>query len=177
MAQPTILVDAKYLRLVNQNGWEFVQRKGIGGIVGIVAVTDDQKLLLVEQFRPPVGASVIEIPAGLAGDVAGHENEPLDVAASRELLEETGYQAAQMTYLAAGASSAGLTNEIITLYRASGLTKVGPAAGDGGEQITLHEIPLTQVQTWLSDQLRAGRLIDLKVYAALHFAFAAPIAP
>jgi len=85
-----ILCDAKYLRLVRANGWEFVQRKNVSGIVGIIAVTSDRKLILVEQYRPPVGKNVIEIPAGLAGDSPTTRNEDLALAAMRELEEETG---------------------------------------------------------------------------------------
>src|SRR5688500_14489571 len=122
-AHPQVVAAGKYIELVRQGGWEFARRKGISGIVGIIAVTDDRKLLLVEQFRPPVGAQVIELPAGLAGDAVGHEKEDLADAARRELLEETGYEARRMERVAAGAASAGMTDEIITLFRATGLTR------------------------------------------------------
>ena len=97
-----ILCDAKYLRLLRSDGWEFVQRKNFSGIVGIIALTNDGKLILVEQYRPPVGENVIEIPAGLAGDSATSRNEDLWFAASRELEEEIGYRAKRMTLLASG---------------------------------------------------------------------------
>jgi ADP-ribose pyrophosphatase len=170
MPDTTTLYDGKYIRLVKQDKWEFVQRKNLSGIVGIVAVTDDRKLVLVEQYRPPVGKNVVELPAGLAGDVAGSEQEDLADAARRELLEETGYEAAEMTYLAAGAASAGIVNEVITLYRATGLKKTGAGEGDGGEQITTHEVPLADVERWLAAQVAAGKLVDLKVYSGLYFA-------
>jgi ADP-ribose pyrophosphatase len=165
----TTLYDGKYVRLVKQGPWEFARRKGVSGIVGIVAVTDDRRLVLVEQFRPPVGRLVIELPAGLAGDVAGQETEELADAARRELLEETGYEAAGMTYLAAGAASAGLSDEVITLFRATGLRKTGEGTGDGSEQITLHKVPLAHVARWLDAKAKAGCLIDLKVYSGLYF--------
>src|SRR5436190_21784999 len=88
-----VLYEGKFRRYVRRGGWEYVARRNVTGIVGIIAVTDDGKLVLVEQFRPPVGKNVIEIPAGLAGDVAGSEHEALAEAARRELLEETGYEA------------------------------------------------------------------------------------
>jgi ADP-ribose pyrophosphatase len=168
------MADGKYIRLVREGGWEFVKRKGISGIVAIVAVTDDQKLLLVEQYRPPVGRRVVELPAGLAGDVAGSENEALAAAAARELLEETGYAAGAMTLLGAGTASAGLSDEIITLFKATALTKAGPGDGDGSEQITLHEVPLAQAPQWLAAKVTQGCLIDLKVYGGLYFANARP---
>lgn len=167
---PTVLYDGKHVRMVRQGHWEFAQRKNLSGIVGIVAVTSDRKLILVEQFRPPVGKRVVELPAGLAGDVAGSENEDLSDAARRELLEETGYEAETMTRLAAGAASAGMVDEIITLYRATGLRKTGAGEGDGHEQIETHEVPLDQVERWLAEQEKQGKLVDLKVYAGLYFA-------
>ena len=114
---PVVLADSKYIQLVKKGKWEYVRRKGISGIVAIVAVTDDARLLLVEQYRPPVGGRVVELPAGLAGDVAGSESEPLSAAAARELLEETGYEAKEMTFLCAGVPSAGLSDEMITLFQ------------------------------------------------------------
>jgi ADP-ribose pyrophosphatase len=75
-----VLLDGKFLRYVRRGNWEFVQRKKVTGIVGIVAITAARKLLLVEQYRVPLKRNVIEIPAGLAGDVAGHETEPLENA-------------------------------------------------------------------------------------------------
>jgi len=165
-----ILCDAKYLRLVRANGWEFIQRKNVSGIVGIIAVTSDRKLILVEQYRPPVGKNVIEIPAGLAGDSPTTRNEDLALAAMRELEEETGYRASRMIELVTGTASAGLCDEIITLFRAEGLQKLSAGGGDDNEHITVHEIPLEQVENWLRDQIRNNRLVDLKVYSALYFA-------
>ena len=166
---PTTLAEGKRVRLVRRGEWEYVTRKSVSGIVGIVAVTDDGKLLLVEQFRPPVGKSVIELPAGLAGDEAGHEQEDLAAAARRELLEETGYEAAAMEWVAEGVPSAGITDEIITMFRATGLKKTGKGEGDGSEQITLHEVAVDEVPQWLERKCREGLLVDLKVYSGLCF--------
>ena len=167
---PITIAEGKRVNLVRRGEWEYITRKKVSGIVGIVAVTDDRKLVLVEQFRPPVGKSVIELPAGLAGDEAGHEQEDLAAAARRELLEETGYEAGEMTFLAEGPPSAGITDEIITLFRATGLKKTGKGEGDGTERITLHEVAVDRVPAWLEEQRKAGRLVDLKVYSGLYFA-------
>ena len=164
------LCAGKYLRFVKRGKWEFCTRPNIAGIIGILAVTDEGKLILVEQFRAPVKAKVIEIPAGLAGDTAEFAGEDLSVAAARELEEETGYRAAKMERLTEGASSAGLCDEVITLYRATGLTKVGPGGGDEHEDITVHEVALKEVTAFLEGRRKAGAVIDLKVYAALFFA-------
>jgi ADP-ribose pyrophosphatase len=165
-----VVADGKYIQLVRQGGWEYARRKGISGIVCVVAVTDDGKLVLVEQYRAPVRARVIELPAGLAGDAEGHEREDLADAARRELLEETGYEARTMDRVAAGAASAGMTDEIITLFRATGLKKTGEGSGDETEDITVHEVPLADVVRWLAEQERGGKLVDLKVYCGLYFA-------
>jgi ADP-ribose pyrophosphatase len=165
-----ILYDGKHIRLASIGRWEFAERKKVTGIVGIIAVTDDGKLLLIEQYRAPVGKIVIEIPAGLAGDIEGQETEELATAARRELLEETGYEADEMIYLADGAASAGMVDEVITLFRATGVRKTGAGEGDGGEQITTHAVPLGEVMAWLDAQKRAGKMVDLKVYGALYFA-------
>jgi ADP-ribose pyrophosphatase len=165
-----ILCDSKYLRLVRSDGWEFVQRKNVSGIVGIIAVTDERKLILVEQFRRPVGKNVIEIPAGLAGDTPAARDEELAIAAARELEEETGYRAKRIVQLATGTASAGLCDEIITLFRAEDLEKIHDGGGDESEEITVHEIPLDEVERWLREQLGHDKLVDLKVYSALHFA-------
>ena len=170
MVKPSdrVVYRGKHVQMVARGGWEFAHRPEVTGIVGIVAVTDARELVLIEQHRPPLDAVVIEIPAGLAGDVAG--GETLAVAARRELLEETGYSARRMRPLARGASSAGITDELITLFLATGLRKTGPGEGDGGERIATHLVPLDDVEAWIKRRQKRGKQVDLKVYAALHFA-------
>lgn len=165
-----VVYRGKHLQMCSRRQWEYAHRPRISGIVGIVAVTDADELILIRQFRPPLDADVIEIPAGLAGDIAGSENEALADAARRELEEETGYRARKMKPLSYGASSAGICDEIIHLFLASGLEKVSDGHGDGSEQITTHLVPLEKVQGWLKRQQKAGAQVDLKVFAALHFA-------
>lgn len=165
-----ILYQGHFLRLVRQGTWEYAERFGISGIVALVAVTDAQEIVLVEQYRVPAGLRVIELPAGLAGDVPGQEQEPLEAAASRELEEETGYRARQLRRLSAGPSSAGSSNSIITLFLATELSRVGDGGGDAHEDITVHVVKLDQVEAWLGTQERAGKAIDPKIFAGLWFA-------
>ena len=167
--RPTVVAEGKFLRFMQRGKWEYVSRKNATGVITIIAVTRDHKLLLVEQFRPPVDARVIELPAGLAGDGV-HRHETLEAAARRELLEETGYEAGTMAYIGGGTVSPGLTDELITLFLATQLNKTGPALGDGGEDITVHEVPVAGLIPWLESQAQLGKLVDLKVYTAMHFA-------
>jgi len=164
---PQIVWQGRHLHMARDGRWEFATRPVKRPAVGIVAVTDQGALLLVEQHRPPVGGTVVELPAGLAGDLPGAEQEPLVEAARRELQEETGYEAQRWTELGMGYSSPGLTDESIMLFLAEGLRKTGPGGGDGDESIVVHEVPLPQLDGWLAD--RAAR-IDFKVYAGVYLA-------
>ena len=168
----SVLCEGRYLRFVRRGTWEYVERRNISGIVGLVPVTDEGQLVLVEQYRPPVARNVIELPAGLVGDRPEEPEETLLAAARRELLEETGYEAGRIEPLTEGAASAGSADEILTLLLATNLRKVGPGGGDAHEQITVHLVPLDQAAAWLDAKRQAGLVIDLKVYAGLYFASA-----
>jgi len=169
-AAPQTLAEGRHLRLVRRDGWEWVERRRTSGIVAILACTPEDRLLLVEQFRPPVGGRVLEIPAGLAGDIAGHEDEELATAAARELVEETGYEAQHLELLAAGPISAGLCTEIVSFFLGQGLRKVGAGGGDASESIDVHEVPRRQVPDYLRQRQATGVLVDPKVYAGLYLA-------
>ena len=169
-AKPKILWKGKFLRIMRLGRWEYAERvNAIAGVV-IVAVTKQGNLLLTEQERVPVGKRVIELPAGLAGDTKGNETEELPLAAKRELLEETGYEAGELKWLTAGPPSPGLSSEMITFFRAENLRRVSAGGGEGSEKIIVHEVPLRTCAKWLEEQSSAGLLIDPKVYAGLFFA-------
>jgi ADP-ribose pyrophosphatase len=164
-----ILACGKHLQLVCEGKWEYAERRDSTGVVAIVAVTDDGKLLLTEQYREAVRARVVDLAAGLAGD-EGDETEPLETAARRELREECGYEADRFVHLADVPTSAGLTSETVALFRAVGLRRVGGGGGDGSEDITVHKVSLATIDRWLSRRQKAGSVIDVKVYAGLYFA-------
>ncbi len=161
----TTLHAARFLELVRDERWEFVRRRNATAVVGIVATTPADEVLLVEQHRLPVDATVIELPAGLVGDEDADED--LLVAATRELVEETGWEPTSCRILVRGPSSAGLTSEIVTLVRAIGLRRVGSGGGVAGENITVHAIPRRDLAAWLGERARNGALIDHKVHAGL----------
>ena len=162
-----ILWKGRFLQMVRRGRWEFAQRVGSSGVVGIIAVTADRRLILVEQNRLPVGGCVIELPAGLAGDVSGSEQETMELAARRELLEETGYSGGTWSQSWDGPSSAGLTDEMLQLFLARDVRKTGKGGGDASESIIVHEIPLVDLSEFLKRRRADGTLVDLKVYLAM----------
>lgn len=169
-ASKRVLAEGRWLRLVEEGGWEYSERKNASGIVAIVAVTPQRELVLVEQHRVPTGGRVVEIPAGLAGDTAAREAEALEEAALRELEEETGYRAASMRRLMAGPNAAGSSNSVITLFMAEGLVKVGEGGGDEHEDIQVHVVPLDGCHEWLESQVALGKSLDPKIFVAMYFA-------
>ncbi|HEV8239354.1 MAG TPA: NUDIX hydrolase [Thermoanaerobaculia bacterium] len=166
--EPEVLAEGRFLRLVRRRGWEYAERRHVTGIVILVAVTPDDELLLVEQHREAVGSTVIELPAGLAGDEPGHESESLEQAATRELLEETGWEAQSWERLSAGPPTSGVSNEVVTLMRARDLRHHNGKAAEEG--ITVHTVPLAKLSSWLREREGAGTLVDPKVWAGLWFA-------
>jgi ADP-ribose pyrophosphatase len=172
------LGTGRFLRLVALDKWEYVERVNAGGVAAVAAVTEDGRLLLVEQHRLPVGGPVIELPAGLCGDDAGASEEPIAEAACRELLEETGYEVPggpeRLEQLFTVPSSAGLTSEVVTIFGARGVQKVAEGGGVDGENIVVHALPVGEVAGWLLARSRAGVLVDPKVFIGLDFALRRP---
>ncbi len=164
----TTLYEGKYKRLVRQGSWEFTERVNCSGIVVVLAMTQDKKVLLIEQYRIPVGKNVIEFPAGLVNDSSDHKNETLEDAAKRELLEETGYEAKTLRFCIQGPASQASSADILTIFKAAGLRKVSDAIGDGTESITVHEVSLHQADRWLQQKEKEGCLVDPKVYAGFY---------
>lgn len=167
--QHKILYEGKFLKLLYYKGWEFVKRNDCTGIVVITAMTDEKKVIFVEQYRVPLAKNVIELPAGLVGDRKASRKESMACAAKRELLEETGYKAGRMKFIMEGPVSSGMSSQQIAFYQASKLTKVSEGGGDETEDITVHQVPLKNAQRWLKQMERRGKLVDPKVFAGLFF--------
>lgn len=168
-----ILVETKFLRCIDRDGWFFVERPNAHAVVTVVPVTSNGTIILVEQFRPPVGRMVIELPAGLVGDDPERAGEELETAARRELLEETGYDARRLVPIASCATSPGVVNEIANFFLATELVKLAAGGGVEGEEIRVHEVQLDGAAAWLAQRAAEGVLISAKVYAGLFFAQAA----
>ncbi len=161
-----ILYEGKHLFLKQKGSWEYVERRFRAGGVLVVAITPEDRLLLVEEYRPPVGGRVISLPAGLVGDDG--KEEDASSAAVRELREETGFEAPALEYLGQGPSSPGLASETVSFYLARDARRAGPPTGD--EEILLHEVPLSQVRGWAREQAASGAQIHPLLWAGLYLA-------
>lgn len=145
--------------------WEYVRRARDISAAVILAITDDQQLILVEQYRPPLGRPCIELPAGLVGDLT--QGETAISSARRELIEETGHDAAHFEDLGEYASSPGAMGETFHLFRATGLTKVGDGGGVDGENIIVHLIPISAVPEFVAAARQRGCAIDTRILIAM----------
>jgi ADP-ribose pyrophosphatase len=145
--------------------WEALERVGVSGIVVMVAVTPSGNVVLERQFRPPMGRDVIELPAGLVDP-----GESMEVAAKRELIEETGWSAGKIEFLAEGPISTGASTETLRAYLCTELVHVGKNGGDDNEIIEVTEIPIQKVQDYLRAAQMNGALVDLKVFGLVELA-------
>lgn len=165
-----VLHAGRYLRLVRQGRWEFVERViAPQGAVQIIAVTAEHQLLLVEQHRPPVGGRVIELPAGLIDGDGGPDETP-EATAIRELEEETGYRCARVRQVHRGPTSPGSSNEFNTFFVAEELERVSAGGGLDSEDITVHRVSLAEAPAWLAARQAEGLWVDPRVFMGLYWA-------
>ncbi|MDY0981939.1 MULTISPECIES: NUDIX hydrolase [unclassified Stenotrophomonas] len=163
---PKVVYEGKYQRMVVRGSWEYSERTHAGGLAAIIiAVTPDDNVLFVEQFRVPLQAKTIEMPAGLVGDIDAGES--IEDSAVRELEEETGWTAGHAEVLMIGPTSSGASSEKIAFVRATGLRRVGEGGGDASEDITVHEVPRARAAAWLVEKMGQGYQLDAKLWAGL----------
>ncbi len=159
--------QGKFITARTRGKWEYVTRaRGIRAAV-ILAIDAEDHVLLVEQYRVPLGKACLELPAGLIGDADSSPDEDPALAAARELEEETGYRAARIEVIGEFYSSPGMVSESFTLVRAHGLTRVGPGGGTESENITVHRVALSHLPQFTEMARARGLGIDVRLLMLL----------
>lgn len=165
MTEPEEIVwQGRFITAKTRGKWEYVSRsRGISAAV-ILAVHDGA-VVLVEQFRVPLGRTCLELPAGLIGDDSS--DEAPELAAARELEEETGFRAGRIENLGQFYSSPGMVSESFHLMRAHDLERVHQGGGVEDENIIVHVVPLADLQRFVADKRAQGCGIDVKLLLLL----------
>jgi ADP-ribose pyrophosphatase len=154
----SLQVDQVVLPNGNTTSREIIKHPGA---VAIIAVTDDQKIVMVEQYRKALEKEIIEIPAGKL-----EKNELPEVCAKRELEEETSYECESLELLNSFYTSPGFADEIVHVYLAKGLKQKENAAGlDEDEFVNLLELTLGEALEAIKD----GRICDAKTVYAVQY--------
>ena len=154
----------RFITVKKQGSWEYVTRaRGIQAAV-ILAIHEGE-VILVEQYRVPLGQRCLELPAGLVGDE--EEGESVELSAARELEEETGYRPDHIEPLGYFYSSPGMVSEGFTLVRATGLTRVSDGGGLPEEDITVHRVPLAGIVDFVASKRAEGVAIDVRIMMLL----------
>ncbi|MFT3989831.1 MAG: NUDIX hydrolase [Luteolibacter sp.] len=170
MAAPELLFSTPWLALYRRGHWDYVRRPQAETCVGILAITPEREIILVEQFRIPLQRRVIEIPAGIVGDEPEFPGESIAETARRELLEETGYRAETMKLLAISPTSSGMSSEYMHLFHAENPSRESNGGGTHSEDIQVHHVPLAGLRSWLADREKQGIVVDFRIHAALSLA-------
>lgn len=159
-----IVWQGKFVTAKRRGRWEYVARaRNIRAAVILATIEGD--VLLVEQYRVPLGRNCLELPAGLIGDDSDGEDDLS--AAGRELEEETGYRAGKLEDLGTFYSSPGMVSESFTLVRATELVQTGPGGGTEGENITVYRVPPAGVASFVAAKRAEGCGVDVRVLMLL----------
>ncbi|NWK95501.1 NUDIX hydrolase [Sphingobium lactosutens] len=167
-APEEMMWEGRFITAKRRGKWEYVGRaRGIHAavILAIDEAADGRHVLLVDQYRVPLGRRCIELPAGLVGD--HDEGEDASLAAARELEEETGYHPARLESLGQYYSSPGMVSESFTLFRAHDLVKTGEGGGVEGEDIHVHRVPLATLPDQIAAWRAEGYAMDVKLLLLL----------
>lgn len=167
-APEEVMWEGRFITAKRRGKWEYVGRaRGIHAavILAIDEAADGRHILLVDQYRVPLGRRCIELPAGLVGDQ--DEGEDAMLAATRELEEETGYRAGNLENLGSYYSSPGMVSESFTLFRARGLMKTGDGGGVDDEDIHVHRVPIADLADQIAAWRAEGYAMDVKLLLLL----------
>ena len=164
--RPQVVWEGKYVRAIKQGRWEYVSRVNEVRAVVILAEFED-KVILIEQWRAPIGGRCLELPAGLVGDE--DPGATIDGTAVKELEEETGFTAERVERLGDFHSSPGMVSESFTLVRAHGVERCGEGGGIDGEDIAVHLVPRAEIPAFVADKRAQGVAIDVKLLLFLGF--------
>jgi len=158
--------EGKYIRAMKRGRWEYVSRTNSIGAAVILA-EHEGKIILVEQYRVPVGARCLELPAGLVGDEEAHAT--VESTAIKELEEETGFTCDRVERLGDFHSSPGMVAESFTLVRAHGVRRVGEGGGTEHEEIEVHLVAREDIPAFVAERRAAGVAIDVKLLIFMNF--------
>lgn len=158
--------QGKYLSLLRRGRWEYVSRSGSIGAVVLIA-EHDGKVILIEQYRVPLGGRCLELPAGLVGDE--DKSATIEETAVKELEEETGFTAERIERLGEFHSSPGLVAESFTLVRAHGVRRIGEGGGNDHEDIAVHLVPRADIPEFIASRRREGVAVDVKLLLFMDF--------
>lgn len=161
-----VMWQGRFVAAKRRGRWEYAGRPG-GIRAAVILALDAGEVVLVEQFRVPLGSTCLELPAGLIGDDDGADGEDPFAAAERELEEETGYAAAHWEDLGEYSSSPGMLTETFSLLKATGLTRVGDGGGTESETITVHRVPLSGIAGFVAARRAAGVMVDVRILLLL----------
>lgn len=161
---PETVWEGRFIAAIRRGKWEYVSRtRGVSA--GVILAIDGDEVILVEQFRVPLGRPCLELPAGLIGDET--QGEAVEAAARRELEEETGYRAGRLIDLGIFHASPGMSSEGFHLLRAEALVRVGEGGGVDGENIVVHRVRLSDVAGFVAQRRQEGCAIDAKLLLLL----------
>ena len=144
-----------YLARSSAADGNIVSRTGSTNAVVIVA-EHEGKVILIEQFRVPVGGRCLELPAGLVGDEDEHAT--VEETAVKELEEETGFTCERVERLGDFHSSPGMVAESFTLVRAHGVRKVGEGGGTEHEEIDVFLVARAEIPAFVASRGRWASL-------------------
>lgn len=156
----------KYIAAVKRGRWEYVSRTDDTRAVVVIA-EHEGRLILVEQYRVPVGGRCVELPAGLVGDEDAKAT--VEDTAIKELEEEAGYTAERIELLGDFHSSPGMVAESFTLVRAHGVRKVGDGGGTEHEEIEVHLVPRAEIPAFVAKRRAEGVAVDVKLLLFMDF--------